>query len=148
MTVKNCGYPPEHSPDETNSLAPRRTGPVILVEPSDNVAGGAPGDGTGVLRALLRNRVERSCVVINDPDAVRSLAAVAIGRRASVAIGGMGSPLDEGPVTLEVEVRSRSDGRFTLEDIRSHLAASQGCNIEMGPCAVVTHAGITILLTS
>ena len=35
-----------------------------------------------------------------------------------------------------------------LEDKKSHLAASRGQLIEMGPCAVVTHNGITILLTS
>jgi microcystin degradation protein MlrC len=149
MTMKDRGYPPEHSVDEVlRSLAPEEPGPAIIVEPADNVAGGAPGDGTGVLRALIRNRVERACVVINDPDAVRSIAAAPIGHRVSVAIGGKGSTLDEGPVTLQVEIISRSDGRFELEDIQSHLAASQGRNIDMGPCAVVAHAGLTILLTS
>ena len=121
---------------------------MILVEPSDNVAGGAPGDGTGVLRALLRHRVDGGCIVINDPDAVRTLTDTALGQRTTIAIGGKGSRLDEGPVSLEVELRSRSDGKFQLEDLHSHLAASQGRNIDMGPSAVVRHAGITILLTS
>jgi microcystin degradation protein MlrC len=29
-------------------ILPVNKGPVILVEPSDNVGGGAPGDGTGI----------------------------------------------------------------------------------------------------
>jgi microcystin degradation protein MlrC len=149
INLRDYGYPPERTPDDVlQSLGSDEPGPVILVEPSDNVAGGAPGDGTGVLRALLRNRVERGCVVINDPGAVSKLASTAIGDRKTVAIGGVGSPLDEGPVTLDVEVRSRSDGKFQLEDIQSHLAASQGRNIEMGPCVVVAHEGTTMLLTS
>jgi microcystin degradation protein MlrC len=49
---------------------------------------------------------------------------------------------------LDVELVSLSDGRFTLEDPNSHLAASVGVHIDMGPSAVVRHDGITILLTS
>ena len=149
IALKDRGYPPERSADDVlRSLPPGEAGPIILVEPSDNVAGGAPGDGTGVLRALLRNRVGRGCVIINDPRAVVELASVAVGHRKTLAIGGVGSPLDDGPVRLEVELQSRSDGQFQLEDIHSHLAASQGRTIQMGACAVVVHGGVTILLTS
>jgi microcystin degradation protein MlrC len=123
-------------------------GPVLLVEPADNIGGGAPGDGTGVLRALVRHGVKRAAVVIADPEAVAALASLAIGASTTLAIGGKRSAIDEGPLTLAVTLVSRSDGRFTLEDRRSHLAASQGMAIEMGPCAVVRHEGVTILLTS
>ena len=43
---------------------------------------------------------------------------------------------------------NRSDGRFTLEDRNSHLAAMQGVHIEMGPCATVRADGVLILLTT
>jgi microcystin degradation protein MlrC len=49
---------------------------------------------------------------------------------------------------LDVTLVSRSDGRFTLEDRQSHSVATGGVAIEMGPCAVVRHRGLTILLTS
>ena len=65
-----------------------------------------------------------------------------------LAIGGKGNPFDAGPLTLEVELVRRSDGRFDLEDLHSHLIASQGRHIDMGPSAVVRHRGITILLTT
>jgi microcystin degradation protein MlrC len=35
-----------------------------------------------------------------------------------------------------------------LEDRQSHLATMYGIHFKMGPCAVVRHGGITILLTS
>jgi len=73
-----------------------RQGPVILVEPSDNIGGGAPGDGTGLLRALLEHHVEKAVVVINDPDAVSSVSGLAIGSSAHLSIGGKGSPMDTG----------------------------------------------------
>src|SRR5262249_13183337 len=147
--IRDRGYPPEHDPDSVlRSLCEATPTPVLLVEPSDNVAGGAPGDGTGVLRALVRTDVKGGLVVINDPDSVRALAGLAPGQRRHLAIGGKGSLLDAGPLDLDVELISRSEGRFELEDVNSHLAASQGRHIDMGPSAVVRHRGVTVLLTS
>ena len=149
LELKDRGYPKEHDPDVVLRALPEATrGPVLLVEPSDNVAGGAPGDGTGVLRALVRNDVQSGLVIINDPESVAALSSLLPGGHRGLAIGGKGSVLDEGPLELEVELLSQSDGRFDLEDPNSHLAASQGRHIDMGPSAVVRHRGTTILLTS
>lgn len=128
--------------------APPVNGPTLLVEPSDNIGGGSPGDSTGVLRSFLRHGIERSLVIINDPLAVTALAGAAVGEKRTLAIGGRGSKLDEGPVEAEVTFVSRGDGNFTLEDRQSHLASMSGVNIVMGPCAVVRTGGTTILLTS
>ena len=127
---------------------PSPRGPILLVEPADNIGGGAPGDGTGVLRAMLVARIERGLVVINDPQAVQALADLAPGQTRTLAIGGRGWRGDPGPVELPVTFVNRSDGHFELEDPHSHLASMQGRRITMGPCAVVRHAGVTILLTS
>lgn len=129
-------------------LLPLRPGLTVLVEPSDNIGGGAPGDGTGILRALIKYKVTNSAVCINDPAAVAQLQTLSVGGRMTVAVGGKGSALDAGPVTLEVELVSRSDGRFELEDKKSHLASMSGNFFDMGPTTVVKHAGISILLTS
>jgi microcystin degradation protein MlrC len=123
-------------------------GPIVLVEPSDNIGGGAPGDGTGLLRAFVKHQLTNAAVCINDPDAVRALQRAAVGERRTLPIGGKGSRLDEGPLPLEVTLVSRSDGRFQLEDKQSHLASMSGDSYDMGPCAVVRHHGLTILLTS
>jgi microcystin degradation protein MlrC len=125
-----------------------RSGPLLIVEPADNIGGGAPGDCTGVLRWLLANQVDNAAVVINDPQAAAALASRRPGERVKASIGGKGSSLDPGPVDLEVELLSTSDGRFELEDRNSHLASMYGIHINMGPCAVVRHAGVRILLTS
>jgi microcystin degradation protein MlrC len=123
-------------------------GPVLLVEPSDNIGGGAPGDGTDVMRALLKYDVQGAGVAIADAESVSALTNLPIGGKITLPIGGKGSPLDPGPVTLEVELISRSDGVFELEDKHSHLVGSLGKIIHMGPSAVVKHRGLTILLTS
>jgi microcystin degradation protein MlrC len=149
LALKEKGLVRERLVDEVLSeILPVRRGPVLLIEPADNIGGGAPGDGTAILRALLRHRAENAAVVINDGASVAALSGHAIGSTVSLTIGGKGSSLDEGPVAVESKLISRSDGRFTLEDRNSHLAAMQGVNVDMGPCAVVRVDGVTILLTS
>lgn len=140
----------EISPDDAIALL--RDHPVdgltVLVEPSDNIGGGAPGDMTGLFRALLEAEIENVAVCLNDPESLAQLSIHAIGDRVTLSLGGKGSRIDPGPVPLEVELVSRSDGHFALEDPKSHLASVAGDRFEMGPCAVVRHAGIIILLTS
>jgi microcystin degradation protein MlrC len=123
-------------------------GLTVLVEPSDNIGGGAPGDGTGLLREIVGRGLENAAVCLNDPESVSRLAGLKIGDRITLALGGKGSRLDAGPLTLEVELVSRSDGRFALEDRHSHLASVAGDAFDMGPSAVVRHGGVTILLTT
>ena len=151
--MREGGIPKQHDLDQVvrNFKFDRRVrakGPVLLVEPADNIGGGAPGDGTDVMRALLKYDVEGAGVAIADAQSVAALKDVPVGGRITLPIGGKGSPLDPGPVTLEVELISRSDGVFELEDKHSHLVGSLGKIIDMGPCAVVKHRGLTILLTS
>jgi microcystin degradation protein MlrC len=149
LALKERGLVSEPDPDTVlSSILPVRRGPVVVTEPSDNIGGGAPGDCTGLLRALVRHRVEGSAAIINDPQAVAALADAAPGQTRRLAIGGKGSPLDEGPLALDLELVSKSDGRFDAEDPNSHFAAAYGRHIEMGPCAVVRHGGTTVLLTS
>jgi microcystin degradation protein MlrC len=147
--MRQGGIPHQHDLDQVvRDFKPGGKGPVLLVEPADNIGGGAPGDGTDVMRALLKYDVQGAGVAIADPQSVAALQRITIGQKMTLPIGGKGSPLDPGPVTLEVELISRSDGVFELEDKNSHLVGSLGKIIHMGPSAVVKHRGLTILLTS
>ncbi|MCW3475536.1 M81 family metallopeptidase [Limobrevibacterium gyesilva] len=148
-SLRHHGLPAEDDPDDVlRRIPPGAQGPVLLVEPADNIGGGSPGDCTDVLRAMLRHDVQGGGVILADAPAAAALQEIPIGGTVRLAFGGRGSRLDPGPVELDVTLLSRSDGRFMLEDRHSHLAASQGVHIDMGPCAVVRHRGITILLTT
>lgn len=129
-------------------LPPVAEGLTVLVEPADNIGGGAPGDCTGLLRALLLHGFQNSAVCLCDPLAVKTLQAHQPGDKITLPLGGRGSRLDPGPLTLEVQLQRLCDGHFTLQDKQSHLASMVGDHFDMGDCAVVQHAGITILLTS
>jgi microcystin degradation protein MlrC len=122
--------------------------PVIVVEPADNIGGGAPGDTTELLRFLLEEQFPNSACVINDPVSVSLLAAHQTGNPVSLSIGARASSSFCSPVELEAELVSVSDGKFDLEDPNSHLASMYGIHIDMGPCAVVRSGEVSILLTS
>lgn len=122
--------------------------PVIIAEPSDNIGGGAPGDNTHLLAALVNAGIPNAAVAINDPHAVASLADARPGETRSLAIGGSDRTFGGAPYSARFEFVSQSDGRFALEDPNSHLASMCGSKFDMGPSAVVRHGGVTILLTS
>jgi len=124
------------------------TGPTLLVEPADNIGGGAPGDGTAILRALIACGAQRGLVALCDPRAVERLAHISIGARTRLPLGGHGWSLDPGPLEAEVTLISRGSGAFQFEDPQNHLASAYGSGFDMGPCAVVRTAGVAILLTS
>ncbi len=124
------------------------TGLTVLVEPADNIGGGAPGDCTGCLRALITHGIDNAGVCLNDPEAIRKLEGIEIGEQINLPLGGKESRFDQGPLDLKVELLSRSDGHFELENKQSHLASMCGDFFEMGPCAVVQHGGVKILLTT
>jgi microcystin degradation protein MlrC len=146
---RNLGNAVESSIQEVIAkILPLKTGLTVLVEPSDNIGGGAPGDGTGILRAFVQHEISNAAVCINDPQAVEKLKSISIGSKIILSIGGKGSRLDAGPLSLEVELISRGNGQFELEDKQSHLASMSGNIFQMGDCAVVKYRGILILLTS
>ncbi len=147
--MRHDGIPFEHDLDTVvRDFTPSDSGPLVIVEPADNIGGGGPGDCTEVMRAFVKYDVAGAAVVIADPDAVAALKSVPIGGRATLPIGGRGWRLDPGPVMLDVELVSRSDGRFEVEDANSNQVVMLGRAINMGPSAVVRHRGLTILLTS
>ena len=121
--------------------------PAMLVETADNIGGGAPGDGTTILRHLIQRNEGPSCVVINDPESVVRLQNLETGQ-ATLSLGGKGFSGDPGPLEISVELLGLSNGRFELEDVHSHLASMCGTRIDMGPSAVVRHGQVTILITS
>jgi microcystin degradation protein MlrC len=121
---------------------------VLVVEPSDNIGAGAPGENTHLLGTFIKEGLQGAGVIINDPQAVRELHETPPGASARVSIGGKSGEIGAEPLTLKVRVIRHSDGSFMLEDRHSHLAAGHGQCIDMGPCTLVRHGGVLVLLTS
>ena len=123
-------------------------GPIGIIEPSDNIGGGTPGDGTGVLQAFIEHKVENCAVIINDPVAVEICRDLDIGSELVLPIGGKVDDLHGQTLELLVTLGGKTDGKFSLENPKSHFASLVGRHVDMGPSAVVKHHGIYILLTT
>ncbi len=137
MAHKHYALPTGLSLDEALERVQQHTeGPVLIVEPADNIGGGAPGDLTIVLKGLLQHRIQNAGVAIADPEAVREVWPLQPGERKRVRIGGKSGGVGAQPLELDVELISKSDGKFTLEDPHSHMAVG-GLRHDMGPTAVV-----------
>ncbi|PPR52677.1 MAG: hypothetical protein CFH14_00189 [Alphaproteobacteria bacterium MarineAlpha5_Bin4] len=122
--------------------------PVLLIESADNIGGGSPGNTTDVMRSLISNNIKNSGVIINDPLNVKKLKNVKVGDFCKLIIGDMQNYKKQNQMILKVKLINKTNGRFTLEDKQSHLAASRGEKINMGNCALVQCSGVYILLTS
>ncbi|MDO8359868.1 MAG: M81 family metallopeptidase, partial [Devosia sp.] len=141
------GYPGEAVLAEVlarvDALPPGK-GPVLLVEPADNIGAGTPGDATDVLGPLLATGRRNIVAVINDPQAVKACVAAGLGSDVSLSIGGKTDRHHGAPVDFSGSVQRLSDGRFELENQKSHLASMLGTHAEMGPCAVVVNPQATV----
>ena len=149
LKMVDKGNPLDPPIEEVIPLARKHfDGPIGLVEPSDNIGGGTPGDGTGILQSLIKHEIDNSAVVINDPEAVINCFGVAVGDRLSIEIGGKVDQAHGSSLWLDIIVENLTNGCFELENPHSHLASLVGRRVDMGPCAVVRFKGISILLTS
>ncbi len=120
-------------------------GPLIIADYADNPGGGAYGDSTALLEAMLMADIDDACFgPIVDASAVQVLGGVPVGSQVSVDLGGKTDPLfGGGPLHVTAELVRVSDGHFTGDGpMIGGLADS------FGPSAVIRVEGIDILVTS
>ena len=145
------GYPRDAALAEVLAAVdglPLGKGPVLLVEPADNIGGGTPGDATDLLGPLLATGRRGIVAAIADPEAVATCAAAGVGAEVSLMIGGKTDEHHGAPIPFSGRVVNLTDGGFELELKSSHLASMLGTHAEMGPCAVIENEQAKILLSS
>jgi microcystin degradation protein MlrC len=120
-------------------------GPIIVADYADNPGGGAYGDATNLLQAMLEAKVNNACFgALIDAEAVRDLGRYPVGSTVSVRLGGKTDPrFGGGPLTLSGTLRLLSDGHYVGDGpMYGGLAKS------FGATAVVAVEGIEILIVS
>jgi microcystin degradation protein MlrC len=116
--------------------------PAMLVDVADNIGGGAPGDGTELLREIIAQQVTGAVVAIADAEAVRAAFEAGIGGQLVAEIGGKTDAFHGEPVAITGRVRLLSDGQFIYRG--SYMT---GQIKEMGRTAVVDVAGNAVILS-
>jgi microcystin degradation protein MlrC len=127
---------------------PPGSGPVVLLDHSDNCASGGTMDTMTVLGAMLDAGLQGAAAfAIYDPAAVQQMAAAGVGATLTLALGGkLDMPsigLQGQPRMVSGRVKLLCDGRY-----RNRGPMGRGEQADMGPTAVLDTGGIQIVVIS
>ena len=115
-------------------------GLTVLADSSDNPGGGAPGDSTFFLRALLERQAQATAVgCFFDPGVAVLCAEAGVGARLPVRLGGKHGPMSGDPIDLTVEV---------LGVTPHHSQPSLGARRQLGLSVGLRCGGIHIAVCS
>lgn len=118
--------------------------PVLLLDTADTTGGGASGDSSALVKALLDEGVTEPCLaMVVDPAAVQRCLEAGIGQKVVLSLGHQLDPAWGTPLTVQGIVRRMSDGRFTYTG-----GILGGASASMGPSVVLEVGSIHILIMS
>jgi len=119
-------------------------GPIVLADMADNTGGGAAGDGTEVLREMLRAGARSAIVAcLWDPAAARACAAAGVGQSVTLDVGGKVDDRHGAPLKVTGTVRTLSDGRFVHKG-----PMMRGLPGRLGLTAVLDVSDVKVILIS
>ncbi|MCW5636998.1 MAG: M81 family metallopeptidase [Rubrivivax sp.] len=127
---------------------PAGSGPIVLLDHSDNCASGGTMDTMTVLGAMLDAGLsDAAAFAIFDPAAARAMAAAGVGAELTLPLGGkLDMPsigLKGVPRTVSGRVRRLSDGRY-----RNFGPMARGELNDMGLSAVFEVGGVQVVVIS
>ena len=136
------------SVDETAAIAATYKpdkGPLVIADYADNPGAGGYGDSTNLLRALIDADVSNACFgPMVDGAVVQTLQTAVVGELIQITLGGRTDPdFGGGPLEVEAELVSLSDGHFTGD---GHML--EGLRGSFGPSAVIRVGGIEVLVVT
>ena len=116
----------------------------VLADQADNTGGGAPGDGTEVLRLFVERELEQAAVLyVVDPQAAALAHQAGLGATIDVEVGGRSHQKLGPPVPMRAEVAGLSDGRFVYDG-----PMWKGLDDEVGPTAWLKQQGVSVVVIS
>ena len=126
--------------DEALSQAIELGGLVVLADTADNAGGGAPGDGTPLLAALLASKIGPSVFgMLYDQGAVRICQEAGRGSELPLRIGGKLGKASGEPLDVVARIMALRD---------QHVQTFLGQRISLGACAWIRVGLVDIVLSS
>lgn len=121
-----------------------KNGYVVINESSDNPGSGCPGDGTHLLREMIRRDLKR-CIMgpLYDPAAAQLCHTHKVGDHFRLEVGGHKEPICGAPLQLEVELLSLCDGTFV-----SASPVNEGVTMCFGPTARLRTGNVEFIVVS
>ena len=129
------------SVDEALTEALATPGLVVVADTADNAGGGAPGDNTSLLKAMLDRGITAAALgAIWDPIAAIACADAGVGARLQLRIGGKSGLSSAQPLDVEATVRSVRE--------RHHQTGLGNSRTDMGLSVWIEVGGIDVVLNS
>ena len=117
---------------------------MVLADIGDNPGGGAPEDGTVVLRTILEEGLKGGVVaVIWDPEAVKKAVKAGVGKTLQLSLGGHTDEMHGEPLSVTGRVKTVTDGKFVNEG-----PMGTGSESDMGPTVVMEIGGNDVIVTT
>lgn len=118
--------------------------PILINESSDNPGGGTPGDGTYLLREMLRVNVPSAYGFIFDPEVAELARKTGVGNTLTCKLGGKTDTFHGEPIELkDAYIKSVSDGSFIRKSPMS--LGSKDC---LGTTACLVVGNVQIIVAS
>jgi microcystin degradation protein MlrC len=118
--------------------------PIVIADLQDNPGGGGSGDTTGILAELLAADAEGAVVgIFCDAEAARAAHDAGEGAEIDLALGGRSGPEGVQPIQGKFRVKRLGSGKF-----RTTGAVAGGLDADLGPMALLSIAGIDIVVSS
>ncbi|MDI6772402.1 MAG: M81 family metallopeptidase [bacterium] len=119
-------------------------GPVLINEISDNPGGGAPGDGTHLLRAMLDAGLTDSAFgTLYDPEVAEAAHQAGVGASIRVRLGAKTDALHGEPIDLEAYVKCLTDGKYRVSALMG-----RGWQVDLRKTARLASRGVDIVVAS
>ncbi len=138
-------FGPDAAVAEARRQFAERGGPVVVHETDDNPGGGAPGDGTALLRSLIDAELPAGSACfgfVHDPETAAAAHAAGVGEYLAVRLGARSDGRHGTPIIAEAEVRALSDGRWILK------ALGAGARTNLREMACLRIGGVDVIVSS
>lgn len=118
---------------------------IVVNESSDNPGAGTPGDGTFLLRELLKRNIPKTCFgCICDSEVVSKAIEAGVGNTIDICLGAKKDNFHGTPIELEdVYVKSISDGKVNLLG-----PMNTGLDMNYGKCVTLKVGNVDIVVCS
>ncbi len=118
--------------------------PIVLADQADNTGGGAPGDGTEVLRLFIQRELDPAVVLyVVDPVAAAQAHEAGIGATIDAEIGGRSHAKLGPPVQMRAVVEGLCDGDFVYDG-----PMWKELDDSVGPTAWLRQGGVSVVVIS
>jgi len=120
------------------------TYPVVIHETSDNCGGGAPGNGTHLLRSMLAEKLGAGACFsfLVDAHTAAQAHAAGVGAEIDIVLGGTTDTLHGEPIEARAYVKSLHDGRLVMQ----HMF--RGAPIKLGAMARLVIDDMDVVVAS